>query len=85
MTVEEGTHKYQVGGYSCRTAHHRYYKHCKQAAFAVFNGACCHDCRDIAAESHYHRDETLAVQSHLMHKLIHDKGSTRHVTAVFHK
>ena len=70
---------------ACRAAHERQYHHRYKARTAAFYCACRHYGRHIAAEAHDKRYERFAVQSHLVHQLVHDECCTSHVSAVFHE
>ena len=82
---EECAGDHYVDGQARRTAHHRQDEHGDKARTAALDGARGHDGRHIAAEAHDERDERLAVQAHLVHELIHDECSPRHVAGVFHE
>ena len=69
----------------CATGHERDNQHRQDAVLAAFERAGGHDCRDVASEAHQQRNERLAVQSDLMHQLIHDEGRACHIARIFHQ
>ena len=82
MTREEGSGNEYVHRHSSRTGHQRYDQSRYQPALAALDGPCGHDCRHIAAESHHHRNERLAVQTHLVHHPVHDERTAGHISGV---
>ena len=84
MFWEERADDDDIDRQTCRTRHQRYDEHGQQSRLTVLDGTCGHDGRYVTAESHNHRDERLAVQTHLMHDLIHDEGRTSHITRILH-
>ena len=82
---EEGCGYHDVYGQSCRAGHHGQHEHGDESRAASLDGACGHDGRHVAAESHDERDERLAVQAHAVHQLVHDEGSTGHISRVLHE
>ena len=82
---EERARDHDVDGQACRAGHEGQYHHRDEARAATLYGAGGHDGRHIAAEAHDEGYERLAVQPHLVHQLVHDKGCPRHVAGVFHQ
>ncbi len=76
---EEYSTDHDIDRYACRTTHHGDDQHGDETGALAFYGPSSHNRRDITAESHDQRDERLAVESHLMHQLIHDEGCTCHI------
>ena len=70
---------------ACTARHERSDKHRYNAAAAAFYGACCHNGRHVATESHEHWDERFAVQSHLVHESVHDECRACHVAGILHQ
>ena len=74
-SCDENVHRHSAG-----TRHQRNDKHRDDTALPVLDGSGCHDCRDITAEAHDHRNEGLSVKTYLMHESVHDEGTTSHVS-----
>ena len=74
-----------VDRHSSGTGHQWNDQHRDKTALSAFDGPCGHYRRHIAAESHYHRYERLAVQADLVHEPVHDECGTRHISGIFQK
>ena len=82
---EECAYYHDVDRYAGLATHKRQYEHRYQSAATALDGACCHDGRHIASETHDERNERLAVESHLVHQTVHDECRARHISAVLHE
>ena len=80
---EEGSRNQDIYRHSARTRHKRNYQSSDKSALRTLDGAGRHDRRHIASESHYHRDERLAVKTDLMHQTVHYEGCPCHISRVF--
>ncbi len=65
--------------------HKRNAEHRQDAVLAVVERSGRHDGRDTAAEAHKHGYERFAMQSNLVHHLIHNKCRPGHVARILHK
>ena len=82
---EECSRNQDIDGKPARTGHKRYNEYRDKPALAALYGPCGHHGRDIAAESHYHRDERLAVQPHPVHQLVHNERRPCHISGILQK
>ena len=79
MQGEEGACDHDVDGQTGRAAHEGQDHHRDNPGAAALNGSGGHHSRHVTAKAHDEGDERLAVQSHLVHQLVHDKGCARHI------
>ena len=79
MMWEKRTNEQNINRNTRRAGHHRNDQHRNEPTFRIFNRARGDDGRHIAAKAHNHRNETLAMQSHMVHQSVHNKGRTRHI------
>ena len=82
---EKGRDQQDVDRQPGAARHERDDQHGHQPVFSAFERARGHDGRNVAAETHQQRNERFAVQSDLVHQLVHDESRPRHVAGVFHQ